>query len=121
MKKKKNALLIILAAVVAMLVMSVNVWAAQKNPLAQMSTKASAVLYSAPAEMGCAENNKLNNTQSAQLLRRIFLYQDDFRYIQWRYLNFLTIPFSNLLANIITHIKFLFLSFYALFCKLTIP
>lgn len=42
MKKKKNALLIILAAVVAMLVMSVNVWAAQKNPLAQMSTKASA-------------------------------------------------------------------------------
>ena len=32
MKKKKNALLIILAAVVAMLVMSVNVWAAQKNP-----------------------------------------------------------------------------------------
>ncbi|MFR6167019.1 MAG: hypothetical protein ACLUKE_02275 [Blautia wexlerae] len=39
MKKKKNALLIILAAVVAMLVMSVNVWAVQKNPLAQMSTK----------------------------------------------------------------------------------
>ena len=33
--------------------MSVNVWAAQKNPLAQMSTKASAVLYSAPAGMGC--------------------------------------------------------------------
>ena len=53
MKKKKNALLIILAAVVAMLVMSVNVWAAQKNPLAQMSTKASAVLYSASAGMGC--------------------------------------------------------------------
>ena len=53
MKKKKNALLMILAAVVAMLVMSVNVWAAQKNPLAQMSTKASAVLYSAPAGMGC--------------------------------------------------------------------
>ena len=53
MKKKKNALLIILAAVVAMLVMSVNVWAAQKNPLAQMSTKASAVLYSAPDGMGC--------------------------------------------------------------------
>ena len=53
MKKKKNALLIILAAVVAMLVMSVNVWAVQKNPLAQMSTKASAVLYSAPAGRGC--------------------------------------------------------------------
>ena len=53
MKKKKNALLIILAAVVAMLAMSVNVWAAQKNPLAQMSTKASAVLYSAPAGRGC--------------------------------------------------------------------
>lgn len=52
MKKKKNALLIILAAVVAMLVMSVNVWAVQKNPLAQMSTKASAVLYSAPAGRG---------------------------------------------------------------------
>lgn len=45
MKKKKNALLIILAAVVAMLAMSVNVWAAQKNPLAQMSTKASADYY----------------------------------------------------------------------------
>ena len=53
MKKKKNALLMILATVVALLAMSVNVWAAQKNPLAQMSTKTSAVLYSAPAGMGC--------------------------------------------------------------------
>ena len=39
MKKKKNVLLMILATVVAMLVMSVNVWAAQKNPLAKMPTK----------------------------------------------------------------------------------
>ena len=45
MKKKKNALLIILAAVVAMLAMSVNVWAAQKNPLAQMSTKYVPILF----------------------------------------------------------------------------
>ena len=62
-------------------------------------------------------SSKTTTINKAQSL----LYQDDFRYIQWRYLNFLTIPFSNLLANIITHIKFLFLSFYALFCKLTIP
>ena len=46
MQRKKNVLLMILATVVAMLAMSVNVWAAQKNPLAQMSTKTSAVLYS---------------------------------------------------------------------------
>ena len=53
MQRKKNVLVMILATVVAMLAMSVNVWAAQKNPLAQMSTKTSAVLYSAPAGMGC--------------------------------------------------------------------
>ena len=53
MQRKKNVLVMILATVVAMHDMSVNVWAAQKNPLAQMSTKASAVLYSAPAGMGC--------------------------------------------------------------------
>ena len=53
MQRKKNELVMILATVVAMLAMSVNVWAAQKNPLAQMSTKASAVLYSAPAGRGC--------------------------------------------------------------------
>ena len=40
MKKKKNVLLMILAAVVAMLAMSVNVWAAQKNPLAKMRSGA---------------------------------------------------------------------------------
>ena len=53
MQRKKNVLFMLLATVVAMLVISINVWAAQKNPLAQMSTKASAVLYSAPAGMGC--------------------------------------------------------------------
>ena len=36
---KKKVLLMILATVVAMLAMSVNVWAAQKNPLAKMPTK----------------------------------------------------------------------------------
>ena len=39
MKKKKNVLLMILAAVVAMLAMSVNVWAVQKNPLAMVVRK----------------------------------------------------------------------------------
>ena len=53
MQRKKNVLFMLLATVVAMLAMSVNVWAAQKNPLAQMSTKASAVLYSASAGLGC--------------------------------------------------------------------
>ena len=39
MKKKKNVLLMFFAAVVAMLAMSVNVWAAQKNPVAKMPAK----------------------------------------------------------------------------------
>ena len=53
MKKKKNVLLMILAAVVAMLVMSVNVWAAQKNPLAKMPTKMKVTL-------GCSVDNVTN-------------------------------------------------------------
>ena len=46
MKKKKKVLLMILATVVAMLAMSVNVWAAQKNPLAKMPTKMKVTLGS---------------------------------------------------------------------------
>ena len=53
MKKKKNVLLMILAAVVAMLAMSVNVWAAQKNPLAKMPTKMKVTL-------GCSVDNVTN-------------------------------------------------------------
>lgn len=43
----------ILATVVAMLVMSVNVWAAQKNPLAKMPTKMKVTL-------GCSVDNVTN-------------------------------------------------------------
>ena len=50
MKKKKNVLLMILAAVVAMLAMSVNVWAAQKNPLAKMPTKMKVTLGKSEAK-----------------------------------------------------------------------
>ena len=53
MKKKKNVLLMILAAVVAMLAMSVNVWAVQKNPLAKMPTKMKVTL-------GCSVDNVTN-------------------------------------------------------------
>ncbi|RHN96837.1 hypothetical protein DW141_03200 [Ruminococcus sp. AM12-48] len=53
MKKKKNVLLMILVAVVAMLAMSVNVWAAQKNPLAKMPTKMKVTL-------GCSVDNVTN-------------------------------------------------------------
>ena len=53
MKKKKNVLLMILATVVAMLAMSVNVWAAQKNPLAKMPTKMKVTL-------GCSVDNVTN-------------------------------------------------------------
>ena len=53
MKKKKDVLLMILATVVAMLAMSVNVWAAQKNPLAKMPTKMKVTL-------GCSIGNVTN-------------------------------------------------------------
>ena len=53
MKKKKDVLLMILATVVAMLAMSVNVWAAQKNPLAKMPTKMKVTL-------GCSVDNVTN-------------------------------------------------------------
>ena len=53
MQRKKNVLVMILAAVVAMLVMSVNVWAAQKNPLAKMPTKMKVTL-------GCSIGNVTN-------------------------------------------------------------
>ena len=53
MKKKKKVLLMILATVVAMLAMSVNVWAAQKNPLAKMPTKMKITL-------GCSVDNETN-------------------------------------------------------------
>ena len=53
MKKKKDVLLMILATVVAVLAMSVNVWAAQKNPLAKMPTKMKVTL-------GCSIGNVTN-------------------------------------------------------------
>ena len=53
MKKKKDVLLMILATVVAMLAMSVNVWAVQKNPLAKMPTKMKVTL-------GCSVDNVTN-------------------------------------------------------------
>ena len=53
MKKKKDVLLMILATVVVMLAMSVNVWAAQKNPLAKMPTKMKVTL-------GCSVDNVTN-------------------------------------------------------------
>ena len=44
MKRKKNVLFMVLIAIAAMFVMSVNIWAAQENPLAKMPTKAKVAL-----------------------------------------------------------------------------
>lgn len=53
MRKRKNALITVLAVIVAIFAMSVSVFAAQKDPLSQMPKKTSTVFRSAATGMGC--------------------------------------------------------------------
>src|SRR5699024_4487977 len=66
------------------------------------------------------ESNMLSSTQFAPPRQTIFPDLSDFQYIQWPYLDCLTIPFHDLLVYSIQHLEIIFLAVSAHFCKLTI-